>query len=63
MNSITHACKGRNRDCQYVAVTHTDLCKVVMMQMSKDYIPIHVFHSLHLPFVASGGEEKREWDS
>lgn len=60
MNSITHACKGRNRDWQCVAVTHTDLCKVVIMQWedarSKDHIPIHVFHSSYLPFVASGAK-------
>lgn len=43
-----------------VAVTHTDLCKAVIMQWedarSKDHIPIHVLHSSYLPFVASGAK-------
>lgn len=58
MNSIAHARKGRTRDWKCVAVTHTDLCKVGIVQWEdarcEDYINTHAFHTSHLQIVTSG---------
>lgn len=64
MNSITHARKRRNRNCQCVAETHTDLCKVVIMQWEDarcktTYLYMYFTHRISNWLQV---EQNHEWD-